>query len=157
MIGIGALISKGLGLASEVYTSDSERLELSNEKGRAEQEYKLDNKRLDVGLKTAHIRDTANARKANEKIQESENASWLAKNSIYIMAFVIISLTFYLYFWVISSGGEVLTKNESMKDIIIYILGALTTIAVQVVGWMFGSSQSSKDKTDALTKATKSI
>jgi flagellar basal body-associated protein FliL len=37
-----------------------------------------------------------------------------------------------------------------LKDILIYILGALTTVATQVVSYFFGSSSGSAEKTKAL-------
>jgi flagellar basal body-associated protein FliL len=45
--------------------------------------------------------------------------------------------------------------DPSRKDILIYILGVLSAVATQVVSYYFGSSQSSKDKTDALKEAIK--
>jgi flagellar basal body-associated protein FliL len=45
--------------------------------------------------------------------------------------------------------------EASRKDILIYVLGVLSAIASQIVSYYFGSSQSSKDKTDALKEAIK--
>lgn len=42
-----------------------------------------------------------------------------------------------------------------MKDVIIYILGALTTVATQVVSYFFGSSTGSADKSKALNAMAK--
>jgi len=45
--------------------------------------------------------------------------------------------------------------KEGTKDIVIYILGALTTVATQVVSYYFGSSSGSKDKSNALNSIAK--
>ena len=42
-----------------------------------------------------------------------------------------------------------------MKDIVIYILGALTTVATQVVSYFFGASSGSADKSKALNALAK--
>ena len=44
--------------------------------------------------------------------------------------------------------------NPEMKDIVIYILGALTTISTQVVAYFFGSSKGSSDKQKIITDLT---
>jgi len=41
-----------------------------------------------------------------------------------------------------------------MKNIIIYILGALTTISTQVVAYFFGSSRGSKEKQKIISDLT---
>ena len=41
-----------------------------------------------------------------------------------------------------------------MKDILIYILGALTTVSTQVASFYFGSSQGSKDKQKSIDSIT---
>jgi hypothetical protein len=45
--------------------------------------------------------------------------------------------------------------EATRKDILIYVLGVLSAIASQIVSYYFGSSQSSKDKTEALKEAMK--
>jgi hypothetical protein len=42
-----------------------------------------------------------------------------------------------------------------MKDIVIYILGALTTVATQVVSYFFGSSVGSADKSKTINAIMK--
>ena len=58
--------------------------------------------------------------------------------------------------WIIQGDGQTLLQN-GMKDIVIYILGALTTIATQVVAYYFGSSQGSKDKQKSIDSITSGI
>lgn len=125
--------------------SDEEKKELANELARATQMAAL-------GLQEtqAYLADVASARANQYLVQESEHSSWLAKNAQALLAFCVTGSAFVLFTVVIvgsSKGGFVEGEN---KDIIIYILGALTTVATQVVSYYFGSSAGSADKSRAL-------
>jgi len=132
-------------------TSDEERLELENEMAKAKLNYELEDKKLDISKQQIYLKDTQSARDNQSRVQESAHSSWLAKNVHPILALGIVGLTFFLYYWIIMSGNKV---ESGMKDIIIYILGALTTISTQVVAYFFGSSQGSKDKQKTLAALT---
>lgn len=132
-------------------TSDEERLELENEMAKAKLNYELEDKKLDISEQQIYLKDTQSARDNQSRVQESAHSSWLAKNVHPILALGIVGLTFFLYYWIIMSGNKV---ESGMKDIIIYILGALTTISTQVVAYFFGSSQGSKDKQKTLAALT---
>lgn len=131
-------------------TSDEERKELENELAKASMHYDLETSKLAFEEKQAELANTADARNNQSRIQESEHTSWLAKNVHPILALGIVGLTFTIYFWIIYRGwGDI--EETGMKEIIIYILGALTTISTQVAAYFFGSSQGSKDKQKALS------
>lgn len=133
-------------------TSDEERKELENELEKAKLTYDVEMKNLGLEKEKVYLNDTASARENQSRVQESAEAGFLAKNVHPILALVIISLTFFLYYWLIMGS----TKNVSsdMKDIIIYILGALTTISTQVVAYFFGSSRGSKEKQQIISDLT---
>jgi len=131
------------------YTSTEEKKELDNELSKSEMQYNVDMANIGLSEQKANLQDTANAREASIKIQESANASWLSKNIHPFMALVVVFLTFFLFFWIIVVEQEAL--NSDMKEIIIYILGALTTLSTQVVAFYFGSSQGSKDKQKSIS------
>ncbi len=128
-------------------TSDEERLEKENEMAKASMNYDIEMGKLGLEETQAFLADTASARLEQSRVQESEHASWLSKNVHPILALVIISLTFILFYWVVVGNLEIEGKN---KDIIIYILGALSTIATQVVAYFFGSSHGSAEKNKTL-------
>lgn len=137
-------------------TSDEERKELDNEIGKATMQYELQMAALGLQETQAYLGDTASARDNQSRVQESEHASWLAKNVHPILAFAIIGLTFFMYWYIAfskESSTMLMTPNSPMKDIVIYILGALTTVATQVVSYFFGSSSGSADKSKALNSA----
>ncbi|MBW8190361.1 hypothetical protein K0504_04870 [Neiella marina] len=131
------------------FTSDEERQALEAEMAKASMQYELEMATLGLEEKKVHLADTASARDHQSRVQESEHASWLAKNVHPLLAVGIIGLTFFMYFWIIQGDLSEIDKN-GVKDIVIYILGALTTIATQVAAYYFGSSQGSKDKQKSL-------
>lgn len=100
-------------------------------------------------------RDVTDAREAERRTRESEQAGWLEKNVHSILAFCIMLVTFILYIVVIYASTRPDFKNSEAKDIVIYILGALTTVATQVVSYYFGSSSGSADKSKTLNALSK--
>lgn len=105
--------------------------------------------------KTTTDSDVAGAREAERRTRESEDPSWLAKNIHHLLAIGIMGLTFSLYTIVILGGSKDGFLKPETKDIVIYILGALTTVATQVVSYYFGSSSGSADKSRALNMIAK--
>jgi len=134
-------------------TTDEERKELENELAKASMRYGLEIIKLGLEEKKAILADTTSARENQSKVQESKHTSWLARNVHSILAVGIIGLTFAMYFWIIQKGWGGFDET-GMKDIVIYILGALTTVSTQVAAYFFGSSQGSKDKQKALENAS---
>ncbi len=135
-------------------TSDEERKELENEIEQAKLKYDVEMKSLGLSEQKIYLDDTASARDNQSRVQESAEAGFLAKNVHPILALVIISLTFFLYYWLIMGTNGSKPINPEMKDIVIYILGALTTISTQVVAYFFGSSKGSKEKQQIISDLT---
>jgi hypothetical protein len=91
--------------------------------------------------------DMADARNMNVKIQESENASWLAKNAAYILDFAVFSLAAFMVvglFFV-----EIPERNERILDI---TTGTVLGILGTTYAFHRGSSKSSEDKTKEMHK-----
>jgi hypothetical protein len=134
----------------KVTTSDEERKELDNELAKASMQYELQMATLGVQEKQIEMQDRDSARVNQSRVQESEHASWLAKNVQPVLAIAIIGLTFWMY-WSIAFGSDSAKfKDAALKDLVIYILGALTTIVTQVVAYFFGSSSGSAAKSKTL-------
>lgn len=130
-------------------TSDEERKALDNELAKAKMQFEIESKTLDLKRDEAYLADIDSARVNQSRVQESANASWLAKNVQPLLAIALVALTFFLY------GVIIFCKDipPDKKEIIIYVLGALTTIVTQVVSYFFGSSKGSSDKNDLLKTA----
>lgn len=93
----------------------------------------------------AFLEDTQSARDTYSKVEESEHASWLAKNILPILALVITTGFFGLLIYMF--GNTVPKDNERILDI---MLGSLGTAWITVVSFFFGSSMSSHAKDTTL-------
>jgi hypothetical protein len=113
---------------------------------------RLEEDKLDLAELQARLKDTNDAREREVQIANSDKAPLINKIVTPVLALSILLLTFILFGVVMFDGTPV---EASRKDILIYVLGVLSAIASQIVSYYFGSSQSSKDKTDALKEAIK--
>jgi hypothetical protein len=113
---------------------------------------RLEEDKLDLAELQARLKDTNDAREREVQIANSDKAPLINKIVTPILALSILLLTFVLFGVVMFDDTPV---EASRKDILIYVLGVLSAIASQIVSYYFGSSQSSKDKTDALKEAIK--
>jgi hypothetical protein len=89
----------------------------------------------------AHVKEMDSARKREIEIATSEFAPTINKIVTPILALGTVGLTFLLFGIIVFAE----VKPEA-KDIIIYVLGALTSAVTMVLGYYFGSSQGSKEK-----------
>lgn len=136
-------------------TSDEERKQLDNELAKSNMQYQVQMATLGLQETQAYLADTASARENQSRVQEAEHASWLAKNVQPLLAFAIMGLTFMLYAVVIYGSTQESFLKPETKDVVIYILGALTTIVTQVVSYFFGSSSGSASKSKTLDSIMK--
>ena len=113
---------------------------------------RLEEDKLDLAELELRLKDTNSARDREVQISTSDKAPLLNKIVTPVLALSILLLTFVLFGVVMFDDSPV---EASRKDILIYILGVLSAIASQIVSYYFGSSQGSKDKSDALKEAIK--
>ena len=113
---------------------------------------KLESDKLDLQELGMYLADTDSARDRETQIAVSKDAPLLNKIVTPILALTIISLTFILFGVLLFDDAPV---EPTRKDILIYILGALTAIATQVIAYYFGSSSGSKEKSDELKRLMK--
>jgi hypothetical protein len=85
------------------------------------------------------------ARQREVQIATSEFAPTLNKIVTPLLALGTVALTFMLYAVIIFTDVD-----EQSKDILIYVLGALTSAVTMVLGYYFGSSAGSKEKSKQL-------
>jgi hypothetical protein len=86
-------------------------------------------------------KEMASARDREIQIATSEFAPTLNKIVTPVLALGTVALTFMLYAVIIF-----VDVDEQSKDILIYVLGALTSAVTMVLGYYFGSSAGSKEK-----------
>jgi hypothetical protein len=90
-------------------------------------------------------KEMESARNREIQIATSEFAPMLNKIVTPILALGTVALTFILYGIIIFTD-----VNEQSKDILIYVLGALTSAVTMVLGYYFGSSAGSKEKSSQI-------
>ena len=93
----------------------------------------------------AMTKEMESARNREIQIATSEFAPFINKVVTPILALGTVGLTFLLFGVIIF----VEVKAES-KDILIYVLGGLTSAMTMVLGYYFGSSQGSKEKSQQI-------
>ena len=93
---------------------------------------------------TKEVEDRVSARQREADIAASENAPFINKVITPVLAIGTILLSF-LLFYIVAFDTSVFTIAN--KDIIIYILGVLSAIDTQIIGYYFGSSSQSVEKT----------
>jgi hypothetical protein len=113
---------------------------------------RLEEDKLDLAELEMLLKDTNDARQREVQIVTSDKAPLLNKLITPILALGLLGITFTLFGIVLFQASPI---DPSRKDILIYILGVLSAVATQVVSYYFGSSQSSKDKTEAMKEAMK--
>lgn len=92
-------------------------------------------------------KDRESARAAHLAIVTNKDVPWWEKAVMPFLAVFTVVSTFVLV-------GVLSFVNiaDSQERIVIFVLGFVTAVAGQVLSFYFGSSQGSKDKTEALTK-----
>jgi len=93
----------------------------------------------------AHVKEMQSARDREIQIATSEHAPMLNKIVTPVLALGTVGLSFVLFGVMIFVD----VKPEA-KDILIYVLGGLTSAVTMVLGYYFGSSAGSKEKTKQL-------
>jgi hypothetical protein len=86
-------------------------------------------------------KEMESARNREIQIATSDAAPMLNKIVTPVLALGTVALTFILYAIIIFTDVD-----EQSKDILIYVLGALTSAVTMVLGYYFGSSAGSKEK-----------
>ena len=93
----------------------------------------------------AEFADKDSARQREMAISTSEHSPWLNKIITSVLALGITGLTFALFAVILF-----LEVTPANKDILIFLLGNLTTLVGLVCSYYFGSSVGSKDKTEEI-------
>jgi len=133
--GIGKSIVDGVkDLVDDFITTDEEKFEQMIKKSE-----------LELEREKAYLQDTQSARETYKEVSTSQFAPYINKVFPSILAFTTIVLTFVLFFYF--AKGEF---TGGQKDIVIYILGVLSTITTQIFAFYYGSSIGSKEKTEML-------
>jgi hypothetical protein len=138
MIPLAAILSIGEKVLDKV---------VPNPQAKAEAQAKLMEmaQRGELAQLEAQVKEMQSARDREVQIATSANAPMLNKIVTPILALGTVGLTFILFGVIIF-----VDVDTDSKDILIYVLGALTSAVTMVLGYYFGSSAGSKEKSAQL-------
>ena len=139
----GKGVSSVVESIGELFTSDEERMEEERLMKKVQYEHEQEMKKLDIKEQNIYLKDVDSARVNQSRVQEAEHASWLSKNVQPILAIVVTAACFIMFYDVMQPKFKFPEEN---KDVIIYVLGILSSVVVQIMSYFFGSSKSSSDK-----------
>ncbi len=138
MLPLGAILSIGEKVLDKV---------MPNPAAKAEAQAKL----MEMAQKgqlaelEANVKEMQSARDREIQIATSEFAPMLSKIVTPVLALGTVGLTFILFAIIIF-----VDVDAESKDILIYVLGALTSAVTMVLGYYFGSSAGSKEKSSQI-------
>lgn len=146
-------VSKLIGDAvNRVFPDKSKLAELDFEKVKLELTTELAQQTNNLELEKLNIDNIKSAREREAQVVTSEHTPYITKITTTILAWGVVGLTFALYGFLLFSQAPITPEK---KDIIIYILGALTAISGQIISYYFGSTIGSSKRTDSLMNMVK--
>lgn len=100
----------------------------------------------------AEVADRDSARKRESEIAVSEKAPLLNKIVTPLLALGVVAMTFGLFGVVVFDSDAI---EQGKKELVMYILGSLTSISGMVLSYYFGSSSSSAQKNNVIASMAK--
>ena len=141
MIALDAILGIGSQLIDKLIPNPEAKAKAQLELATLAQNGELAKMANDTHLAELDNANTDSARDMNATVQESSNASWLAKNTAYALDIGIVSATIFLAWFAFMK--DVPVPN---KELVYMALGSLITMCGTVLNFHRGSSQGSKDK-----------
>jgi len=134
MLPLGAILSIGEKVLDKVMPDP-------NAKAEAQAKLMEMAQRGELAQLEANVKEMQSARDREIQIATSSAAPMLNKIVTPVLALGTVGLTFILFGVIIF-----VDVDADSKDILIYVLGALTSAVTMVLGYYFGSSAGSKEK-----------
>ena len=134
MLPLGAILSIGEKVLDKVMPDP-------NAKAEAQAKLMEMAQRGELAQLESHVKEMQSARDREIQIATSDKAPMLNKIVTPVLALGTVGLTFILFGVIIF-----VDVDAESKDILIYVLGALTSAVTMVLGYYFGSSAGSKEK-----------
>lgn len=147
MIALDAILNVGGKLIDKLIPDPEAKAKAQLELTKLAQDGELAKMANDIKLVELENANTDSARDMNAKVQESTNASWLAKNTAYALDIGIVAATIFLAWFAFMKGVP-----EANKELVYMALGSLITMSGTVLNFHRGSSQGSKDKGGEIQK-----
>lgn len=93
-----------------------------------------------------YLQDVSNARESNVSIQNSEKASWMAKNVAYCIDCFVIFIWGSLTIYIIASALKIIKTVDVDLTGIYGLYATVTAVAMTIINFHRGSSKSSQEK-----------
>lgn len=138
MLPLGAILSIGEKVLDKVMPDP-------NAKAEAQAKLMEMAQRGELAQLESHVKEMQSARDREVQIAVSEHAPMLNKIVTPVLALGTVTLSFVLFAVILF-----VPVDQASKDIIIYVLGALTSAVTMILGYYFGSSVGSKEKSQQL-------
>ena len=138
MLPLGAILSIGEKVLDKVMPDP-------NAKAEAQAKLMEMAQRGELAQLESHVKEMQSARDREIQIATSSAAPMLNKIVTPVLALGTVGLTFILFGVIIF-----VDVDADSKDILIYVLGALTSAVTMVLGYYFGSSAGSKEKSSQI-------
>jgi len=97
------------------------------------------------------LADLANARAMNIDIQNSDKASWMAKNIAYIIDIMVCTVWSFVTFYLVGKAMNLIKDQADMTGVL-SIYTTITAVFMIIINFHRGSSQGSKEKGKQLEK-----
>ena len=138
MLPLGAILSIGEKVLDKVMPDP-------NAKAEAQAKLMEMAQRGELAQLESHVKEMQSARDREIQIATSDKAPMISKIVTPVLALGTVGLTFILFGVIIF-----VDVDAESKDILIYVLGALTSAVTMVLGYYFGSSAGSKEKSSQI-------
>ncbi len=106
----------------------------------------------DTELFKAEVQDRDSARKRESDIAVAEKAPLINKIVTPILALTVVFMTFALFCFVVLEPNSI---EQGKKELVMFILGSLTSISGIVLNYYFGTSSSSQQKNSVIASLSK--
>jgi len=136
-------------IADKFIQTKEEKEAFQLELTKAKADIELKSSTLEKDIDEMYLKDTQDARNANARIQESENASWLSKNVGYILDLFLATLwgtiTVIMFLKIFK-----ITAQEVDMISLMALHGTVTAVFMMSVSFHRGTSRGSEDKSKEL-------
>lgn len=135
----------------KLFTSKEEKLEAQLKIQQAVDEHLQKMEELAIQETQAYLADTQDARASNVKIQESETASWLAKNIAYCIDIFISAVWGFLTVYLLCVMLNLVKKDQQVDyTAVTAVWGGVGAYMSTVLNFHRGTSRGSEDKSKEL-------
>ncbi len=143
---IATSVTDGL---DKLFTSKEEKLEAQLKIQDSVQNHLVKMEQLAQSETEMYLKDTQDARANNTKIQESDKASWLAKNVGYILDLFLGLIWGSITVFIVGKALKIVDSNADMTAVL-SIYGTITAVFMMTMSFHRGTSKGSEDKSKEL-------